>query len=90
MRLETGFDYDEPAHEAASQFARGASMPKSWWGKTLMWGYLAGYCIYVAAAAINAWPQMPFAAWSSHVLWQATYASFWPLLVLLNLSGVQW
>ena len=65
-------------------------MPKSWWGKTLLWGYMAGYCIYVVAAAINAWPQMPFATWSNYVLWQATYASFWPILVFLNLTGMNW
>ena len=65
-------------------------MPKSWWGKTLMWGYIAGYCIYVVAAAINAWPQMPLTTWANYVLVQSTYASFWPILALVYLSGVHW
>jgi hypothetical protein len=28
--------------------------------------------------------------WSNYVLWQATYASFWPILVFLNLTGMNW
>jgi hypothetical protein len=65
-------------------------MPKSWWGKTLIWGYTAGYCIYVIPSAITAWPQMPFLTWSNYVLWQSTYACVWPILVLLNSSGLHW
>jgi len=33
-------------------------MPKSWSGKTLVWSYMAGYFIYVAAAGIKVPPQM--------------------------------
>ena len=65
-------------------------MPKSWWGKTLMWGYIAGYFIDLGAAAIQTWPQMPFMAWASHMLVQSTYACFWPVLLVLNLAGLHW
>ena len=60
-------------------------MPKSWWGKILMWGYTAGYFIYLVPAAISAWPQMPFTTWLNYVLWQSTYACIWPILLLFGL-----
>ena len=66
---------------AASQIRIGDYMPQSWWGKTLMWGYMAGYFIYVAAAGIKAWPETSFTTWSNHLLAESTYATFWPVLI---------
>ena len=65
-------------------------MPKSWWGKTLIWGYTAGYFIDVSAAAIHAWPQMAFTPWLSYVLAQSTYACIWPIVLVFSWTGLQW
>ena len=66
-------------------------MLTSWWGKALTWGYLGGYWLYVLVAAVVAWPQMSFAAWSVQVLlYQMTVAMVWPVLLPLKWMAGHW
>jgi hypothetical protein len=65
-------------------------MPKSWWGKTLLWGYTIGYFIDLGAVAIRAWPQMHFTSWANYVLVQSTYACLWPISIVLRWTGPLW
>ena len=63
-------------------------MPESWWGKTLLWGYTAGYCIDLGATSFQAWPKMAFMPWLYYVTEQSTWACFWPISIVHDVIGL--
>ena len=66
-------------------------MPKSWWGKTILWTYVAGYWLYILFAALWSWSMISgFGAWRYYVSFQFLYALVWPVLLLLELLGLRW
>ena len=59
----------------------------SWWGKTLCWGYAAGYWIYIVTVAVVLWREHSLFDWLSFVFVQAVVATFWPIATYLWYSG---
>ena len=56
----------------------------------LAWVYIGGYCVYLINSAVIAWPDMTFWDWCIYVSYESMYAMFWPILVLLPLTGFHW
>ena len=56
-------------------------MPTSWWGKLLLWVYMAGYCIRLSYVGYVAWPRMSFSDWQWYMGWQSLYEMAWPILL---------
>jgi hypothetical protein len=69
-------------------------MPKSrilqWICTGLAWVYAGGYSVYLFNSAVIAWPGMTFLDWCIYVSYESVYAMFWPVLVLLPLTGFHW
>ncbi len=80
-----------PAYLPSLEFSSKAqAMPNSRWGKAIVWGYAMGWWLYFAAAGVFAGPKLSFSDWQGYMGFQAFYAIFWPILVILSLVGIRW
>lgn len=55
-------------------------MPKSWWGKIILWTYIAGYYLQIVVLGLWSWSLIPsFWLWQSMMAQQLYLALLWPL-----------
>lgn len=57
-------------------------MPRSWWGRTIVVIYVAGYWLRLAAIGIASWPLFSFGEWRGYMTWQMFYGLVWPVWLL--------